>query len=228
MKKCDREKIYNKIFRFIIKHKLNIHPTPIEDVCKILNAKLVPLSYILKNSNLKEDNIFSIWGNKDGVINICKLSNGKRIYKISYNDSLSYQRIRFTIMEECSHIILGHTEDPSFNIYNQSYNENLYKQYDEEARMCAGILLFSPKFYYTFKSSLHCTIISDFCNISKKCANVRMSVYDKFKDEIMANKYYEYLPVPKFNLKEISKIGHTSYFLFNFNKSNTNNAELLF
>jgi len=211
MTRYDREKIYNKIFKFIIKHNLNIHPTSVDDICKIFNVTLMPLSYILKNSTLKEDDIFSIWGNKDGVINVCKLNHNKQIYRISYNDNLSYQRIRFTLMEECCHIILGHTEDPLFNIYNQSYNEDLYKQYDEEARMCAGILLFSPKFYYTLKSTLHYNLAANFCNISESCAKVRISIYNKYENEIKFNKYYRNLPMPIVNIEKYKNFSIAPY-----------------
>lgn len=188
-----RYEIYTKIFYFLIENQLCSTPTSILKVCHILNIKLVPLSSITKGTGLSEDDVFSIWGNEDGAASTAILNDGTVIHKISYNDTKLAGRIRFTIWEEIGHIILGHTLDKRFNIFNQEYEVNTYSHYEEEARIAAGIFILNPATYYLNKNSLTIPKICDTFGLSENCAVVRCNIYDRFESEIKQHPLYEYL-----------------------------------
>lgn len=129
-----RTDIYNAAFMFMIENNLNTIPVSPEKICQILKIELVPLTQITFETGLKQDDLFALWGNKDGVL---QSYNGN--YKISYNDLQSEVRRRFTLLEEISHFLLGHGRNSSFNMFDQHYDQQTYLRYEEEARMCAGL-----------------------------------------------------------------------------------------
>ena len=94
-------------------------------------------------------------------------------YKIAYNDNKPLERIRFTVCEECMHILLGHTKNPSFNAFQQSYSPPTYAQYDEEARIGAGLIICPSQFYYAHSNEISSTHLCRICRISEPCANIR-------------------------------------------------------
>ena len=173
--------------------RLNTLPVSMERISSILNAKIVKLSDIISQTGLSEDQIFAIWGNKDGSVMAC-CDNGEFKYKIAYNDNMPKERIRFTLAEECCHIILNHTSDRCFNIFNQSYVEKTYNLYDEEARIAAGILLCPPQFYYKHSAKMTIALMCEFYQISEKCAHARKDIYEKYRYEIQSNSFYNNLP----------------------------------
>lgn len=192
----DRYNIYTKVFIFLIQNKLYVNPISIQKVCEILNIKLSPLSNISKGSGLSNEDIFTIWGNEDGAANSARLLDGTLIHKISYNDSKPTSRIRFTIWEEICHILLGHTLDKNFNIFNQQYDIDLYSRYEEEARIAAGMFIFNPVFYYLNKDNLTIDKICYLFGLSEKCAIVRCNIYNRFEQEIKSHHLYKFLPIP--------------------------------
>ena len=191
-----RQEIYNKCFDFMITNDISLYPISLNDLCDILKVELVKLTDITSNLGLENEDIFAIWGNKDGVVASYTNEYDEISYKISYNDKKPVGRIRFTIAEELSHIILGHINDVNFNIFQQNYDEKSYCEFDEEARISAGILLCSPKLYYGTEYTITCDFLTHACNISLKCAEVRCSVFNRFKDEIIRNPLFTHLPTP--------------------------------
>lgn len=190
--------LYNTVFKFMLDYNIDTLPVSVQSLASTLDVELISLTQLIKEGFEPKD-IFSIWGNEDGVVTTYTSHTGKTRYKIAYNDNKPAHRIRFTIMEELSHIILGHTNNSDFNMFTQDYNTSVYNKLDEEARMCAGFLLFSPKFYYMYEKDLTLDIISDICMISKQCASTRCIVYDKFKQAIMSSHLYQHLAVPIVN-----------------------------
>ena len=116
-----RTDIYNVAFLFMIENNLDTIPVSIERICRILKIELVPLTQISFETGLSQEDIFALWGNRDGVL---QYFNGR--YKIAYNDLQSEVRRRFTVMEEISHCLLGHGLDPTFNMFNQHYDRQTY------------------------------------------------------------------------------------------------------
>lgn len=193
-----RQKVYTTIFKFITNNHIATLPIDIEAIAKILNAKIVPLSQIVTEGRLTEQEVLNIWKNEDGCVHCYSDKHGQAHYKVAYNDRKPYRRIRFTIVEELSHIILGHTACSDFNVFCQSYSEEKYRKFDEDARIAAGILLCSPKFYYHTAHKHDAKSLATICDITESCAKTRICVFTKFESEITRNPYYAALPVPSY------------------------------
>lgn len=137
-----------------------------ENICRMENIPCIPLSqYVSKGMTEKE--VFSIWRNCDGVMNLLISGNEKRC-AISYNDRCAPHRIRFTLAEELMHYFLGHAEDPRNSYNSEEYSEECYERCEQEAKNGACILLCPPVFFYNYRPSL--TEISHICNVSRDCA----------------------------------------------------------
>ena len=188
----ERKDIYTRVFSFLIDHDIHVIPIDMKQLCVLLNIELVPLSQIENDTGLSIWDVFEIWGNEDGVANV-DCSQGRKTYKIAYNDYTS-QRSMFTLAEEISHIVLGHLEDPSFCIFSQTYKDEIYLKYEEEARIAAGLLICPPNFYYDNEKYLNEKTLSEFCHISTTCAHTRIGVLNRFREEINSHPLYSKLP----------------------------------
>lgn len=187
-----RQVLYSKMLRFMIDHKVNSIPADLPEVCARAGVDLVPASKISRDIGMPVDDIFALWGNLDGTTN----SFGGR-YRITYNDAQPMGRMRFTICEELAHIIYGHIDDPEFSVDSQSYSNDKYALYDEEARLGAGFLICHPKFFYTYERYLMPQHLSELCGISLQCAKARHEIYLKYKPEITANMTYQFTGLPR-------------------------------
>ena len=186
-----RQELYSMMLQFMRLHKLNTVPLDLSSVCRAAGADLVPLSKIIEETGLTESEVFHIWGNEDGAVNAYK---GR--HRIAYNDKMPFGRVRFTLSEELSHMIFGHTKDPDFNIFFQKYASGKYAQYEEEARLGAGFLVCHPRFYYTYRRILNPQHLSEICKITLPCAVTRCDVYNKYEEEITQNMAYRFSPIP--------------------------------
>ncbi len=185
-----RIEIYNIAFKFLIDNRITTIPVWTEELCQNLNIELVKLSDIVRSTKFSKEEIFSFWGNEDGVLHSYK---GK--CKIAFNDEKSIKRQRFTIMEEISHKVLGHIFDDRFNIFSQTYDEPTYRRYEEEARMCAGIILCPPQFYYdVYHKMMPKNLFKVIYNVSEPCAATRIDILSKFEYEIKRCELYKSLP----------------------------------
>ena len=185
-----RKEIYNVAFKFLIDNKISTIPVWTKELCQKLGIELVSLSDIIGNTGLSERDIFGFWWNEDGSLqaygNICR---------IAFNDRKPIKRQRFTIMEEISHRLLNHISDERFNIFSQSYDEATYQRYEEEARMCAGLILCPPQFFYnTYYKRISKDVFKKVYNVSDNCAETRIGVLSKFEYEIKSCELYRSLP----------------------------------
>lgn len=178
---------YTLVYKFIIDMNITELPTPLEYICEQMGVELVPLSEILKKSNLNEKEVFECWGNKDGALSIYK-SNANYKFKIGYNDKL-FHRSRFTIAEEIMHIVLKHYRYKNYypNL-NVIWNESRYQSHDECARIGAGMLLCPAPVFLQVPGILNVSDIQYLCDISWDCAEVRYKTMHRFKLE-MKNHY---------------------------------------
>lgn len=195
-----RQILYSKILRFMKLNKANTLPIDLNDLCNRAGVDLVPLSTIVRDTGLTAEEVFAIWGNKDGTVNYHR---GR--HRIGYNDAAPSSRMRFTICEELAHMVYGHTEDPDFNMFRQDYESQKYAQYDEEARIGAGFLVCHPRFFFTYDRYLKPAHLAELCDISLPCAEIRYEVYQKYKGEITSNITYQFttLPRSRANLRRI-------------------------
>lgn len=185
------QQIYTTIFEAMLSHHALSLPLQVNALCDSLGLELYPLSKITSSIGLHEEAVFRIWGNKDGTV----MQFNDRT-KIAYNDSLPRGRIRFTICEEISHFLLGHVNNPDFNVFNQQYASSTYRQYEEEARIGAGLLLCQPQFFYTNTELLEPILMSYLCDITGPCAEVRCDILTKFRASITCNPIFRLLPQP--------------------------------
>lgn len=102
--------------------------------------------------------------------------------------------MRFTVFEELSHILLGHTRDERFCVFAQQYPEEIYQQYEREARIAAGLLLCPPQFFYRTYPPLLERELPAACLITSQCAKTRLKVLYRYRDEIEAHPLYQELP----------------------------------
>lgn len=137
-----RQEVYGRVFTTMLQYKAFSLPLDINRLCKDMGIELRPLSRIIQDTGLSAQAVFDIWGNEDGAVNAYQ-----HRHIIAYNDFRHPGRIRFTIGEEIGHVICGHTEDPRFCVFNQTYSENTYKAYEEEARMSGGLILCQPQYF---------------------------------------------------------------------------------
>lgn len=194
-----RQTLYSKMLRFMINNKVNAIPVDLTTLCRTAGVDLVPLSKLLRETDLNPSDVFSLWGNEDGAVHV---HNGK--HRIAYNDEAPPCRTRFTLCEEIAHIVYGHTQDPNFNMFSQSYNPQKYAQYDEEARLGAGFLICHPRFFYSYEQYLSPESLSTLCDISLSCARARHQIFTKYKEEITSNIAYQFTSIPrtKMNLRK--------------------------
>lgn len=154
------QQVYTAIFSTMIANKALSLPLHVDKLCDSLGIELCPLSDIVAGTGLSKQELFDIWGNEDGAV---MQFNGHS--KIAYNDSLSKGRRRFTICEEISHVVLRHVEDSRFNAFNQSYGKQIYREYEEEARIGAGLMLCQPQYFFLHRELLTPSSVSYLCDI---------------------------------------------------------------
>lgn len=189
-----RQEIYRCVFSTMLVYHAVSLPLNVEQLCWNMGIELRPLSKIIADTGLTKNEVFKIWGNRDGAANVYKTHK-----IISYNDFQTQGRVRFTICEEIFHFVLGHTEDPQFCIFSQEYQESTYQIYEEEARTGAGLILCQPQYFFATPGSLTPENMEQLCGITGQCAIVRCDILKRFKASICKNPLFSQLPIPQVN-----------------------------
>lgn len=191
-----QQQIYTAIFSAMIaNHALSL-PLHIGSFCDHLGIELCPLSKIVAETGMSAQNIFDIWGNKDGAV---IYFDGRS--KIAYNDYQPRGRMRFTLCEEISHVVLRHVEDSRFSVFKQTYSRRTYQEYDEEARIGAGLMLCQPQYFFKNRDMLIPSTMAYLCDITSECAKVRCEILSRFEDSITSNPLFCCLPQPQIRKK---------------------------
>ncbi|MGN1108979.1 MAG: ImmA/IrrE family metallo-endopeptidase [Oscillospiraceae bacterium] len=201
-----RRDVYNVAFMFMIANDLATIPVSPEELCRKQGIELVPLTQIISKTGLTQDDIFAIWGNKDGV-----LQQYDGSYIIAYNDTMPLVRRRFTLLEEFSHSLLNHCSNPGFNMFNQKYDQHTYGAYEEEARMCAGLILCPPQYYYNSPLKISLSSFQQVYKVSEPCARARIDILKKYESEIKKSEFYDLLP-------KINYVSHTNAPPYSFHR----------
>lgn len=186
-----QQEIYTRVFTALLRHKHLTLPLSIDRLCADLNIELIPLSRIVQQSHLSEHEVFDMWGNEDGVA--CRYGT---LARIGYNDSKVSGRVRFTQCEEICHHLLGHLDDPRFNLFDQQFDEETYNRYEEEARIGAGLMLCHPQFFYANPQYITPDDVEYLCGVTHPCAETRCRILNKFYSSITSNPLYPVLPQP--------------------------------
>ena len=153
-------------------------PVDMEALCHVYGGKLTTLEDC-EAMGLDRARVVACMGNKDGVA-----TRGKRGWGIIYDKNAPVNRLRFTLAEEFMHTVLGHTLDRRFNALDPTYDEEVYRAYEEEAKVAAGLLLIPPR---TWRRCGGDASVGKACGVSVACAYVCRSNMNKYA-EIM-NKY---------------------------------------
>lgn len=169
----ERDALVIKAANYIVDRNIYKLPVNIVSVCRSFGIRLLPASeYIRKGMEAKA--LFGTWGNPDGTA----ISMGDS-HTINYNDMAPEKRIRFTLAEEFMHIFLGHTKDLRFNVFDQSYSQETYMQYEEEAKHGAGMILVPPSIYFKYRRLYGLDQIAKLCQVSHACAYTVARYYDQ-------------------------------------------------
>lgn len=168
--------------------KIKRLPLDIVSLCQEAGIDLLSVHELALRSGLTDVDVFGIIGNADGAV----FSHSGR-YVIVYNDAAPPNRVRFTLCEEIGHVLLGHSDDSTFNAFTQEYSPALYAQYEAEAKLFAGLVLCPPNFYFSH-SRLSVGALADVCGISRSCASTICANYDAFSADIRHNMRFYKLP----------------------------------
>lgn len=183
--------MYAKLMGLIRKYGSRV-PVNVEDIAERSGIALIPLTQLCADTGLRPEEVYAIWGNRDGVANAHKGS-----YAVAYNDTVPEVRRRFTVAEELMHIFLGHLS-PEFKVYDQSYSDALYRRCESDAKVCAGMLLCPPKLFYTHEAYITPATMAKLCLVSEECAARAMSMYAApgLRRELCGSVDYGFMPVP--------------------------------
>ena len=156
-------------------------PVNIEAICRAYGGRLTNLDDC-ESLGLDRDVVIDCMGNKDGVA-----TRGCKVWGIIYNSNVPPNRLRFTLAEEFMHTVLGHTLDPRFNALDPSYDHEVYMEYEEEAKVAAGLLLMPPRVWRRYERTVGAKGIGKLCGVSDAFVDVWQETMNKYA-EIM-NKY---------------------------------------
>ena len=165
-------------------------PLNIEALCRALGIGLRPLSQIVRESGLREEEVCACWGNPDGVL---MRAGGQGM--IAYNDARPPLRQRFTLCEEIAHWLLGHLDEPGFSAFRQDYREEVYARCEAEARLAAGLLLCPPRWYFAHERELDERSLARRCGVSSACARRILADYAAYGAEIRACPTFGFAPI---------------------------------
>ncbi|MCR5664247.1 MAG: ImmA/IrrE family metallo-endopeptidase [Oscillospiraceae bacterium] len=184
-----RAEAAERVLRFQRENAYSL-PLNVEALCRALGLTLRPVTELARESGLGEEEIFALWGNRDGVLQRC----GER-YVLGYNDARPPRRRRFTICEEAAHFLLGHLDDPDFQVFRQSYGEERYRDCEEEARFAAGLLLCPPRWFFRWRDALTEAALARRCAVSPACARRILDDYARFGALIRGAPSFGFAPV---------------------------------
>lgn len=172
-----REHYISRCFAFLDRHSPPSLPARPLELCRSEGIETVKLSDMLRSApDMTREEIYAVWGNKDGV-SFAGKNGGGRIF---YNDGQTVHRVRFTICEELMHLVLGHHDNGNFRLTRQSWSDEEYGRIEREAKNGACLILCPPGYYLRQKPRLREIVAR--CNVSDACAASIVSFYSENED----------------------------------------------
>lgn len=155
-------------------------------LASLYGITVLPLSWY-EDHGLSASELFQVWGNTDGVA-----SKHGGAYTINYNDRAPRHRVRFTLMEELMHVLLGHVEDPRFSVWSQTYSEEVYRQYEAEAKTAAGLVLFPASLWARHKGASD-RVIGNVLDLSAACVYTMRKYYEDHEQLVLCAATHRHL-----------------------------------
>lgn len=186
--KARYRRTYIKAYSFIVNQ--NINSLPVDPVDIILKNKWMCKTFLelsqesgLPISQIKK----TIKGSNDGGTLYCADTNE---YAIIYNDRISSKgRIRWTLMHEIGHIVLGHFVDyPETCISRRGISRKKYMVLEEEADFFAYHVLAPPVVLFNLKVK-SASQIQSICKLSKLASEIRFSYQKKWEQKPYIDNY---------------------------------------
>ena len=106
----------------------------------------------------------------------------KNVFLIIYNEKRPFYRIRFTIIHEFAHIVLGHLDDEETEIERGGLSEVKYFGYEGEANTFAGNTLAPPILIDEgLGGCFHMAYVQALFQVSRDCAAYRKNDYEAWQ-----------------------------------------------
>ena len=157
------EEIKELVSMVIEKYEINKIPVNVFDLANKMGIRLVKYSQLTEYEVNKLESL-GISRNSDGFFALVN-KNGNDIPFIYYNDRKNEKRIRFTILHEIGHFVLGHLEQSDLA--------------ETEANFLAKYLIAPPVLVNKINPTDYMDIANVF-NISKDCAWYAFDYYEKW------------------------------------------------
>lgn len=160
----DRYEVIKKsVVKMFVENDIRQIPIDCFEICQKMCIKLRKYSQLTSDALLKAKEI-----SEDGYCMLIKEGPEPFVslqWYIFYDDTKSRERIRFTIMHEIGHVVLGHTEHSQLA--------------ESEANFFAKYSLAPPPLVHKIKPEDYMDISKDF-DLSQECAYYAMSFYNKW------------------------------------------------
>lgn len=166
--------------KFLIQQNICRLPVDPFAIAERNNWKIVKVGDIAVDLKMTHEYVLTkLIKTNDGVSLYCDCLNQ---YKIVYNEKVRSQgRIKWTIMHEIGHIVLGHLSDYKHAIIARGgLEEKEYDALEKEADLFAGLVLAPPIVMLDLNITSKQKII-EFCKLSEEAAGYRLEFFNKWK-----------------------------------------------
>lgn len=175
----DRLRYICGIIKAVSQRYVHRLPVDIDHLCRLHGARMTTLEDA-EALGLDRGIVLKCMGNRDGVA-----TRGHKVWGIIYNKNAPINRLRFTLAEEFCHTILGHTLDPRFNALDPSYDEEVYRRYEAEAKLAADLLLIPPSVWFRYRRTVPAGGLEELFGVSGACLWTASQMYAARGRELM-------------------------------------------
>ena len=166
-----------------LRYNINFYPIDIDALFSNFKdtVRVIPYTTHMNKYNLTEEEVISHFGSEEG----CTIYKEKlNRYLIFYNDLdnvfKSPQRIRWTLIHELGHILLGHLKEiEDIKIFRNAISDIQYKTLEIEANRFSALLLAHPMILNTIGIN-NSIDIEKICNLSTEASKYRYTDYLKW------------------------------------------------
>lgn len=172
------QRLMDILYEFNRQEEISFYPVDPFKIVKKNKWGLISYSELANDLGVTVEEVEAALQSKDGYV-----TKDKNNYTIAYNDTIKVEsRIRFTIMHEIGHIVLGHLDDFDETILRRSLlTEEQYSVLEKEANAFSRNFLAPAPLVIEMKrewGDVYSTDIQKTFNISRAAAQIRLSMLD--------------------------------------------------